>query len=565
MSGFDFPPASDANTNIGSLTVRFDGLRQTFAESLIGEDHHEHDSEIGTPRPRPRQPNSHPTPPPSLPMPRPRRRNTASRRHSRGSNSRSSPSLTLPSSAHQTRTRPRGGSLGTSPATGERRSLRHSRQDMQTNTALLREEIRQGRERLDRVDTHLAGVETTLGLSRTTDSSTDADSRLLTTSADLLAAHRRLSKRRKLEHDTNLGFPACKYGYEGQVVPGLLKMEIVGCDGGEYLHTSSISYKAENLLRDDKSVYCTRSPRCNLMLRHQGESLFHLDSIVIKTPELDYTAPLQQGLVFIGMSSETLSTGTSTYHIQYDPLQRTRSSSPSDSSRDREDLPLIEALHDPIIWDASTRARSDNVPPFSSLRPRRYSNNRSRTPRTRPTFSNLRAMLVNNNDGASSAAQSTLLDNCDWPSSNEAGFELQAAPSPPPFTVTWESDDDGDADSISHPSRRDPSSSDEDAEESAARLYYLDGLTGRRPARRNSPGRIEMRSANEEVLQPHARFFIGKNRNKITIKFDPPVSGRFLLLKLFSPELHNGQNIDIQYVAAHGYAGPRFFPAVEMK
>jgi hypothetical protein len=164
---------------------------------------------------------------------------------------------------------------------------------MQSNTALLREEIRQGREQLDRVDSHLAGVESSLGLShRVSDSSTDAEPSILTTtSTDLLAAHRRLSKRIKLRHDNNLGFPGFNYGYEGQVVPGLLKMEIVGCDGGEFLPTSSISYRAENVLKDDKSVYCTKSPRCNLMLRHQGESLFHLDSIVIKTPELDYTAP----------------------------------------------------------------------------------------------------------------------------------------------------------------------------------------------------------------------------------------------------------------------------------
>lgn len=42
-------------------------------------------------------------------------------------------------------------------------------------------------------------------------------------------------------------------------------------------------------------------------------------------------------------------------------------------------------------------------------------------------------------------------------------------------------------------------------------------------------------------------------------------SGRFLLLKLFSPQLHHGENIDIQYIQVNGYAGPRFFPKIEMR
>jgi hypothetical protein len=225
------------------------------------------------------------------------------------------------------------------------------------------------------------------------------------------------------------------------------------------------------------------------------------------------------------MSSESLSSGTSTYHIQYDPPPRTRSSSPSESSRDHDDLPLIEALSDPIIWEAS-RARNELLPGLPPLAPIRYPGRRVARPRT-PRVSSLRAMHLSENE-VTSSAQNTLPENCDYPPPSEAGLgttELTTAPTPPPFTVTWESEDDGDADSTSYPSRRDHSSSDEDAEESAASLYRLNGLTGRRPARRSSPGRIELRDAGEveQILQPHARFFIGKNRNKITIKFDPPV------------------------------------------
>jgi hypothetical protein len=38
-------------------------------------------------------------------------------------------------------------------------------------------------------------------------------------------------------------------------------------------------------------------------------------------------------------------------------------------------------------------------------------------------------------------------------------------------------------------------------------------------------------------------------------------TGRFILLKLWSP----GSNTEIQTVTAHGYGGPRFFPALEVR
>ena len=39
-------------------------------------------------------------------------------------------------------------------------------------------------------------------------------------------------------------------------------------------------------------------------------------------------------------------------------------------------------------------------------------------------------------------------------------------------------------------------------------------------------------------------------------------SGRFILLKLWSPS--KDQNIDIQSIVIHGFAGPRFFPATQL-
>lgn len=107
--------------------------------------------------------------------------------------------------------------------------------------------------------------------------------------------NRRGAKRRKVDADPSStghlkGF--C-YGYRGQVVSGPLKMEIVYCDGG--LHTEAArhgrEYWLENVLRNDKSVYCTDNNKCNLILRHMGETTFCLKKLVIKAPETGFTAP----------------------------------------------------------------------------------------------------------------------------------------------------------------------------------------------------------------------------------------------------------------------------------
>lgn len=64
-----------------------------------------------------------------------------------------------------------------------------------------------------------------------------------------------------------------------------------------------------------------------------------------------------------------------------------------------------------------------------------------------------------------------------------------------------------------------------------------------------------------KLLQPHAKFFIEKGKNRCTIKFDPPVTGRYILLKMYHPS----ENIDIQGVYAKGFAGPRYFPSVDLR
>lgn len=103
-------------------------------------------------------------------------------------------------------------------------------------------------------------------------------------------------KRRKLESDDNReGFRGFNYGHNGQVVPGALKMEIASCDGGTFDPDGDSSFP-DNVLRNDQSVYCTKSDRCNIVLQHRGEAPFCLKKIVIKAPRTGFDSPYVNGV-----------------------------------------------------------------------------------------------------------------------------------------------------------------------------------------------------------------------------------------------------------------------------
>lgn len=67
-----------------------------------------------------------------------------------------------------------------------------------------------------------------------------------------------------------------------------------------------------------------------------------------------------------------------------------------------------------------------------------------------------------------------------------------------------------------------------------------------------------------ELMVPHAKFFIERDKSKCTIKFSTPISGKYILLKLWSPDGRSDGNIDIQSVVVKGFAGPRMFPKVDL-
>ena len=102
--------------------------------------------------------------------------------------------------------------------------------------------------------------------------------------------HQHRTKRRKIESVKSSEFTNHKYGWFGQVEPARLKMEIASCDGGAEDAESTL-YRPENVLRKDKSVYHTKRSKCDMVLRHQGETPFSVEKILIKSPEHNFTTP----------------------------------------------------------------------------------------------------------------------------------------------------------------------------------------------------------------------------------------------------------------------------------
>lgn len=209
--------------------------------------------------------------------------------------------------------------------------------------------------------------------------------------------------------------------------------------------------------------------------------------------------------------------------------------------------------------------------------------------------------IRHNGDGTMTAAQARARrlydiglqdEDCDYRTAQiPSDFTADA----PPFQVTTECSDSEDDESPRRESQHrtlhsimglrfeDSDSSEEDNSEHTGAWHedYLLGI-GRTPnlRRRETASNITLAQAAEasqiatqevvravggELMVPHARFFIERDKSKCTVRFDPPVSGRFILLKMWSPHHGPSGNIDIQSVVARGFAGPRFFPAINLR
>ncbi|KAI1513347.1 hypothetical protein Ptr902_01341 [Pyrenophora tritici-repentis] len=368
----------------------------------------------------------------------------------------------------------------------------------------------------------------------------------------------RRHKRRKLQHDSSAApeYMCFKYGHKGQVVSGRLRMEIVSCDGGEHRRDNPPGlYRVQNVLKNDKSVYCSESSQCNLLLKHIGEAPFALEKVVIRAPDRGFTAPVQEGLVFVSMSADHLLAGTSAYNLRYDNRSPLMSPTPSSPTEDNEHISLREALQDPSIWQYSHQGTQEDME-------ERIENLRLRSERLNAEsvdlISSLRSdserrrilrQMVEHEDEADG-------DNCDHAGEESySGPAGVSAPTPPPFTVTTaaseeESSDSNEeqpsaaimADRLRRESRWRPDSDDDDdeiiprmgplrrapaldytsmGEWRERRERYLEPIRASRVA---APSRIEPSESSPDtdvLIPPHARFFIAKNKNKITIKFHP--------------------------------------------
>jgi len=249
---------------------------------------------------------------------------------------------------------------------------------------------------------------------------------------------------------------------------------------------------------------------------------------------------VQAGMVFVAMTSDHLLNRTAQYQIQYSP--------PRGSSRHMERE--LEPLH-PII--SIRHAEDGSTMTGAQVRARR-----------------LYELGLDDEDNELGVAQ----------------IPSEFNVSPAPFQVTTEcSDDEGDESNVRlgngrAQNRNGPltvqSDSSDDAESddfSLSRTEYQ----SRRRRNRSSTALAEaaeaaqiatqeaVRAVGGELMTPHARFYIERHKSKCTIHFNPPVSGRYILLKMWNPHRDAHANIDIQAVIAKGFAGPRFFPSLELR
>jgi hypothetical protein len=257
----------------------------------------------------------------------------------------------------------------------------------------------------------------------------------------------------------------------------------------------------------------------------------------------------------VSMSADELLSGTSAYNLHYDTRSPFMSPTPSLPNEDNEQLSLREALDDPSVWQYSRQGTQQDME-------ERIENLRLRSERLNAESANLISSLRSDSDRRRVLRQmvehedEAEAENCDHaPDDSYSHAAGISAPTPPPFTVTTAASEDDESDSnedlpsaaimadrLRRESRWHPDSDDED-DETPPRLpslrrapaleyspygewrdrreRYMEPI---RASRVTAPSRIEPSERTpdtEPVIAPHARFFIAKNKNKITIKFHP--------------------------------------------
>ncbi len=367
------------------------------------------------------------------------------------------------------------------------------------------------------------------------------------------------AKRRKIEtEDLGNGFKGATYGHRGQVVSGPLKMEIVSCDGGQYTEPNGDSSWPENVLQDDPLVYCTKSDRCNIILRHQKGTPFSLRKLVIKAPKNGFDAPIQEGMIFVSSDDNNLLSRTAQYQIQYSP-RRARSrrnefsqirlqSSHEHYNSSRSPLRSIDRstyLQNP--FPPMRQPENSAITPMTADFNGDYPRDGCSVPQQIPGFHVTTRFDDIDSDNEDATARQSLSD--------LAGAEIDRVLNLRDHYLTQHGRPSFDRE-VNEDLSSDSSAEEEDesADEFLARtgidLHDISPEERRlmtpnhisrlmedrhsrqwRRRRRREPSRIEVanpdavtgNSKAAEVLAPHARFFIRRHKSCVTVRFDPPM------------------------------------------
>ncbi|KAB8349523.1 hypothetical protein FH972_023549 [Carpinus fangiana] len=435
-------------------------------------------------------------------------------------------------------------------------------------------------------------------------------------------------KRRRLDGDvTSRTYYPITYGNQGQVVAGKLKMQLVSTDGGivdssDLLWDRSApqdKYAAANVLRDDQSVYCTLSSHCNMVFQHQGQTPFTLEKLVIKAPSHVRTHPrttVQQrdDSSDDGNDSDSSAASSSSSEASV-PLQE-ESLHPLvmgmiDSDSEDEAFPPIRleadadnynalnntgniahhAQHSGPLHDANNQATLAQIMRHSQIWLQRLHGTDNSDGTGIPHTANAAIDTEESwDERRDRAGQSTSHPRA-------ASNSLSTHPSPhvrPPHMGNSADLLTPDARfSMHHPTAA-------DYQHRPRKRKVAKWFTRSEPRVHDRPGRKDdrLRPRSLEMVDeqgPRPRHGIGsvlksetteqgrqidyvhvrttrtvQKKNTITISFDPPISTRFVLLKLWNTNGGGGEadgkrNIDIQSVQAVGWAGPRWFPSTVMR
>ncbi|CAK7213244.1 hypothetical protein SCUCBS95973_001735 [Sporothrix curviconia] len=461
----------------------------------------------------------------------------------------------------------------------------------------------------------------------------------------------RVSKRRKLDAEKTgaPSYTAFRYGRYGQVEPGALTMEIVSCDGG--LYSGGSSYAAENILKNDNSVYCTKGNRCNIVLQHQGCTTFSLKELIIKAPGRNYSSPVKAGMVYLSMSKDELLRAE-----QYNANDRNMSDAALDQAvqevcaRASSSSPLLDYLSSDTFRSMGARIMVGNSTDNSDATRERQIQDMRRLVETARESLMQDAARAQQSTGQDTTTQLgfVVLTECsddeDYAvpgatSRDRDPTDLEWRWSPTPLRnrprrrlpvydestplgthLSWEvsryrdnDDDEDDEDEddeanededeedytdayqldLGNPTASSPDSLPNESEDAPTAARSRAGHSHHSRDRANSRsgghgfggGASATDSINRAPLHgrtstlstrslssrptslPHAEFHIEPGKNKCTIVFDPPVTARYILLKMWNPSVDydDNSNIDIQGVVAKGFAGPRYFPAMELR